>query len=135
MTYLSCGSDPDAFGLDPSDFKRCGCCGVLNEVGTLDNDRVCPSCVPLPPPWLLSEDDEFRGAFKTETLAEHAAWECSEKDGFYKEMIGEYRDDHTSVNHIKDVFEWTCSSLLRQPDYKIDETERYALENYKEDKQ
>ena len=85
--------------------------------------------------WLLSEGDEFRGAFETEVLAEQAAWEVSEQDGFWKEQTIAYMEDNTAVHHIKDVFEWTCARLLSDKPYELDETERFALENFKDKRQ
>ena len=53
--------------------------------------------------WLLSnEDGEILGTYETEQLANEAAWEYSEHDGFCKEQTIAYLENNTSVDHIRD---------------------------------
>ena len=84
--------------------------------------------------WLLSgEDGEFIGAFESELLAEQAAWEYSERDCFGKEQTIDYMESNTSVDHIKDVYRWSYEkwSLCPASCLALNETEEYALKNYR----
>lgn len=89
--------------------------------------------------YLLSgEMGDLVGAFDTEELAEQAAWEYSERDGSHKEQTIAYMEENTSIDHIKDVYEWSIKMIEFLPDSGsfvrrcvLSETEKYALDNYK----
>ena len=88
-------------------------------------------------PWLLTgELGDFLSAHKTEELAEQAAWEYSEHDGSGKEQTIAYMESNTSVDHIKDVYRWAVEKMNGTPksyqrNFLLDDTEEYALANYK----
>ena len=86
---------------------------------------------------LSGEMGEFLGAFKTEELASHAAWEYSERDGSHKEQTIAYMEENTSIDHIDHVHSWAVEKMRMtpisyHPHFCLDDTEEYAIKNYKQ---